>query len=356
MPTQEKQALLRRVVNFTRVAPLALLFVAILFTLFSGESIAPTKARAVRVSAPTEDQPAPSLAPIHAGRLPFTTFDISNTLTQTVTIENIRVEAQTQDIDIIAGVALIDEDGEKIGATKTLDEGGHALLDAPIELESGESRRLTVAADIAPCPSPCTTAGTVVTVNVIDIIGTERVAGTLPIVGSGHTYNATLKLGHTSIATNRKQSPSSSTRGTEATFSDLQLTNDGNEDVQLHSIRYAYTGTLPYSDIRNMRLHVGDASLNPIWSRNGRYVTALLSSPMPLSQGQSVRIHLAGDIDLARSSGKTVQFDIESATDIYLTGMIYGYGIQPEQTHPTNSKVPWLSGNASTFEPIPSVL
>lgn len=356
MLTTKKETVLKRAVNFVRVAPLVLLVVAILFTLFSDERIVPTKARAVRVSAPAEDQPAPSLAPISAVRLPFTTFDIDNTLAHTVTIESVRVEAQTQDIGIVSGVALMGESGEKIGSTKTLDAKGQALLEASIELKPSESRRLTIAADIAPCPSPCATAGTVVTINVIDIIGTERVAGTLPIAGAGHTYNATLKLGHASIETNGQQNQPSFIRGTNATFSDLLLTNDGNEDVQLRSIRYAYTGTLPYNDIRNMQLRVGDVSLNPIWSTDGQYVTATFSSPMPLSQGQSVRIHLAGDIDLARSSGKTVQFDIESATDIHLTGMIYGYGIQPEHTHPTNNKVPWLSGNTSTFEPIPSVL
>jgi len=61
----------------------------------------------------------------------------------------------------------------------------------------------------------------------------------------------------------------------------------------------------------------------------GKYYTAVFPGGITIAKGNSVDAYVQGDITGANASGRTVEFDIYRATDIYIVGQTYGYGITP---------------------------
>jgi hypothetical protein len=62
-------------------------------------------------------------------------------------------------------------------------------------------------------------------------------------------------------------------------------------------------------------------------SSDGKYYSSNFGSGIVISKGLGKDIWIAGDIMGAGSSSRTVDFDIQKNTDIYVTGETYGQGI-----------------------------
>ena len=74
-------------------------------------------------------QPANSLAPQGASRVPFTNFTLSNTSNAAVTINGISVTRVGLASDsVFAGVVLLDQNGLQIGTPRTFDTNHQATI------------------------------------------------------------------------------------------------------------------------------------------------------------------------------------------------------------------------------------
>lgn len=297
-------------------------------TTTTGGTTTPTTGGALTVS--MASQPANSLAPQSASRIPFTTLTLTAGASD-VTVNSITVErtglAQNA---VFSGVVLLDSNGMQIGVAKTLNSNNQAMVGEPMTIKAGTSQTVTVAGNMA--SSLSSYAGQVVGLNVVAVNTSATVGGSLPIKGAEHTVNATLTLGAATLALSSFDPNSAQSKeiGTTAyKFAGIRVTAGSSEKVKLNSIRFNQVGSASSNDLANVKVYVDGTAYNTTVSSDGKYYSAVVPGGISIDKGFSKDIYIQGDIIGSNASGRTVQFDINRSTDIYLTGETYMYGITP---------------------------
>ncbi len=297
-------------------------------TTTTGGTTTPATGGALTVS--MASQPANSLAPQSASRIPFTTLTLTAGSSD-VTVNSITVErsglAQNA---VFSGVVLLDSNGMQIGVAKTLNSNNQAMVGEPWTIRAGTSQTVTIAGNMNSSLSAY--AGQVVGLNVVAINTSATVAGSLPIMGAQHTVNASLTLGAATLAIssfdpNSAQSKEIGTTGYK--FAGVRVTAGSAEKVKLNSIRFNQVGSASSNDLANVMVYVDGTAYNTVVSTDGKYYSAVFPGGISIDKGFSKDIYVQGDIIGSNTAGRTVQFDINRATDIYLTGETYMYGVTP---------------------------
>ena len=95
-------------------------------------------------------QPANSLAPQGAARVPFTTFTLTNTSNAAVTVNGISVQRTglAQDA-VFSGVVLVDSNNIQIGTSKTFNSLHQTTVGDTFVVQPGQTMTLTVAGNMA---------------------------------------------------------------------------------------------------------------------------------------------------------------------------------------------------------------
>ena len=276
------------------------------------------------------DQPAASLAPESASRLPFTKIKLtagsSDVVVNSITVERTGLASDS----CFDGVVLLDEDGTQIGIAKTFNSVHQAKVGTAFTIKAGETKTLTIAGNMA--SNNDSRAGQVAYLSVVGVNTDATVTGTLPITGAGHTINATLSIGSVSVARGPLDPGSSVTEEigtTDYTFSSIKVTAGSDEKVWLHSIRWYQSGSASADDLDNVKVYVDGTAYDTVVSSDGKYYTATFNNGegILIDKGFSKEISIKGDI--IGGSGRTIDFDIYKRTDLYLKGETYGYGITP---------------------------
>ncbi|MES2213755.1 MAG: peptidoglycan-binding domain-containing protein [Patescibacteria group bacterium] len=275
-------------------------------------------------------QPMNSLAPQSAARIPFTTV-VLTAGSSDVTVNSITVERSglAQDA-VFSGIVLLDQNGLQIGIAKTLNSNHQAMVGEPFVIQAGTSKAVTIAGNMS---STLTNyAGQVAGLNVVAVNTTASVAGSFPIMGAMHTVNASLTLGSAQLAVssfdpNSAQSKEIGTTGYK--FAGVRVTAGSAEQVKLWSVRFNQTGSASSQDLTNVKVYVDGTAYDTTVSSDGKYYSALFPGGLLIDKGNSKDLYIQGDIVGSSASGRTVQFDLYKTTDIYLSGVTYGYGITP---------------------------
>jgi len=289
-----------------------------------------TTGTGVTVSAGT--QPAATLAPYDAARVPFTNITLTNNGAADATINGVTVERTGLAVDgNFAGVVLLDGDGAQLGIAKTLNSNHQATIGGTFTIPVGQSRTYTVAGNMAAVGT--VKAGEVASFAVVAINTGATVSGSLPITGAAHTINATLATGTVTaqrgpLDPNGAQTKEVGTTG--YTFSSVKITAGSQEKVRLNSIRWNQASSSADSDLANLVTIVDGTSYPATVSSDGKYYTSKFGSGIVMDKGNSVEVSIKGDI--VSGSGRTIAFNIEKKTDVNLTGELYGYGITPPTT------------------------
>jgi hypothetical protein len=76
-------------------------------------------------------------------------------------------------------------------------------------------------------------------------------------------------------------------------------------------------------------VYVDGTAYDTTVSADGKYYQALFSGGILLDKGLSKDVYIQGDIVGTGAAGRTVKFDIYRNTDVYVSGVTYGYGITP---------------------------
>lgn len=278
-------------------------------------------------------QPANSLAPQSAARVPFTTVVLAAGSSD-VTVNSITVERVGLGQDaVFSGVVLLNSDGTQIGIAKTLNSNHQAMVGEPFVVKAGTSQTVTVAGNMA--SSLSSYAGQVVGLNVVAVNTSASVAGSLPVMGASHTINSSLTLGAVSMTESSYDPDTSSTReiGTTAfKFAGVRVTAGSAEQVRLWSIRWNQTGSASSADLANVKIYVDGTAYDTVVSSDGKYYSANFAGGILIDKGLSKDVYIQGDIVGTGSAGRTVKFDVYKAVDIYVSGVTYGYGITPTQS------------------------
>jgi len=280
----------------------------------------------------TASQPAASLAPQSAARLPFTKVTLTASADGDITVNSITVERTGLGADaVFAGVALLEEDGTQLGIAKTLNSNHQATVGEDFVVKAGTSKTVTIAGNMG--SSLSTYAGQVVSLSVVAVNTSAAVTGALPITGANHTVNATLSIGSATPARGSLDPNGDVTReiGTTGyTFSSVRVTAGSAEKVRLHSIRWNQSGSASKDDLANVMVYVDGTAYAATVSADGKYYTASFGSGIVIDKGLQKEISIKGDI--ISGSARTIAFDLYKNTDLYVTGETYGYGITPAST------------------------
>ncbi len=296
-------------------------------------------------------QPANSLAPGGAARVPFTTFTLTNNTSAAVTINGVTVQrsglAQDQ---VFTGLALVDSNGLQIGISKTLNSNHQATVGGTWTLGPGQSQTLTVVGNMQSAATLASYAGQVVSVSLVGVNTSVPVNGVLPITGAQQTVNATLTLGGISTSTSSYDPGAAQTRNigdAAVRFTGIKFTASSAEDVKLYSVRWRQTGSVSgATDLANLVTIVNGTSYPTSVDSTGQYFTTVFPGGLLITKGNSVDVYIQGDISGSNASGRTAEFDIDKVTDVYFVGQTYGYGIAPSGT-----ATPWFSGHLATINP-----
>jgi hypothetical protein len=285
-------------------------------------------------------QPANSLLPESSSRVPFTTFTLTNTSAAAVTVNNVTVQKTgLGDKAALDGVVLVDSTGIQLGNSKTLNTNNQAVLDAGITLQPGQSATLTVTASTDSDNDAY--SGQIIGLSVVGVASNGTVSGSLPITGASHTINSTLAIGGMTAAvaggdpdtTALNSSTAGKAIGTTGfTFASIRLTNTGSaEDEWVKSIRFNQSGSASASDLANVVVVVDGTSYPTTISSDGKYYTVIFpGNGLEIKKGLNKEFTVKADI--VGGPARTVSFDIYKASDIYVVGATFGYGIVPTQS------------------------
>lgn len=299
-----------------------------------------TTGTAGTVSVSAAAQPANSLAPQGAARVPFTKFVLTNNSGSVVTVNGVTVERVGLGQDaVFSGIALVDSNNVQIGTSKTLNSNHQATIGDTFTLNPGESKTLTVAGNMN--SSLSSYAGQVLGIQVNSVNTTGTVSGSFPIAGAMHTINATLAVGSVSTSTSAFDPGSNQQRNigdTGVRFSGVKFTANSAEDLRLYSIRWRQVGSASASDVSNLMTNVNGTDYPVTVDASGKYYTSVFPGGVLIPKGDSIEVYIKGDLNGGNSASRTVRFDIDKVTDVYFVGQLYGYGVAPSGTFQ-----PWLS-------------
>lgn len=301
-------------------------------------------------------QPAASLAPANAARVPFTKVTFTAGFDGDVRVNGIVVERGGPSTNSdIAGVVILDENGTQLGVAKTLNSNNQATLTEPLTIPAGQSRTYTIAGNMGSSVG----AGNVATLSVVGVNTAATVTGSLPITGTAQTINGVLVIGTVTLqrgSTDPGVSQNKEVGTTGFTFSSIRVTAGSAEKVILKSIRWNQIGSASASDIKNLKTYVDGTAYDVVASADGKYFTTTFGTGILIDKGFSKEISIKGDIE--GGSSRTIAFDIAKRTDLGITGETYGFGIIPPQTGSsaandsspnfTSSEDPWFNGGVVT--------
>ncbi|HVU75275.1 MAG TPA: peptidoglycan-binding domain-containing protein [Candidatus Paceibacterota bacterium] len=279
-------------------------------------------------------QPANSLAPEGASRVPFTTFTLTNTSNAAVTINGVTVQRTGLGNNaVFSGIVLVDSNNVQIGNSKTLNSNNQATVGDNFTLAAGQSMTLTVAGNMASTLDSY--QGQVVSLSVVGVNTSATVGGSLPITGASQTINGTLSIGSVSTTTSSYDPGSAQNKNigdASVRFSGVRFTANSSEDVKLYSLRWRQTGTASAADISNIVTVVNGTSYPTTLSADGKYYVSVFPGGILIGKGNSIDVYVQGDITGSNATSRNVEFDLDKASDAYFVGQTYGYGIPASNT------------------------
>lgn len=275
-------------------------------------------------------QPANAIAPESASRVPFTTFTITNNSGVVQTVSGVTVQRTGLGNDgAFAGVALVDASGIQLGIAKTLNSNHQATVGDNFTINPGETKTITVVGNMNSDLNSY--SGQILSLQVVAVNSTAAVSGVLPINGASHTVNSNLIIGTaTAIVSSFDPNSSSVNKSigdTGVKFAGIRITAGSAEQVRLWSVRWNQSGSAASTDLANVMTYVDGTAYPTTISSDGKYYTATFSGGILIDKGLSKDIYVQGDVVGSSVSGRTVEFDIYKNTDVYMTGVTYGYGI-----------------------------
>ncbi|MEK7630480.1 MAG: peptidoglycan-binding domain-containing protein [Patescibacteria group bacterium] len=275
-------------------------------------------------------QPQATLAVQSAINVPFTRVRFTASSDGDVVVNSLTVERTGLMNDaVFSGIILLDEQGVRLGLSKTLNSNHQTILTEPFTVKAGQTREMTIAGDMV--ASLSSYAGQAGTLSLAAVNTSAVVNGSLPLTGTTQTINSSLTVGSATLDNGSIEPGSSPTKevGTTGyTFSSIKVTAGSAEDMELRSMRFNQSGSASKEDLANVVMVDKDGkTYTPIVSSDGKYYTGVFNPPLQIKKGEQTEISLKGDI--VSGSNRTIKFDLYRYSDVVVRGKTFGYDVQP---------------------------
>ena len=271
------------------------------------------------------NEPAPSIAPVGAGGVPFTTITFTAG-SKDVEVRAVTVERTGPGEDgVFDSIALNDQDGNQIGGGHNFNSDHKTVFSDPFTIPANTSETFTLVGNMTDEVTTHTGETPVLQIDAID--ASSPVAGQFPLKGTPQTINDTLTIGGATAMLSPFDPDVSRDRyinDTGVRFSGIRITANSTEDLTLSSITWDQKGTAGDSDLANV-ITVVNGNSYPT-AIDGHSFTSTFSPGIVIPKGQSVDVYIQGDLAIT-GSNRTVEFDIHGSDDIALTGNSYGFGV-----------------------------
>lgn len=295
---------------------------------------------AVPFSISRPEQPAEMIAPHSALYIPFTTFELAagaeDVAVKTITVERIG-PSQDQAFDY---VSLLDEDGGEV-AYGYLGADHRVVFRTSLTISAGETRTLTIAGNMVTDLSSYD--GQVAGFAVAAIDASQPLSGVLPVSGTFQRIVSSLTIGSATMVRGGHDPAVARTQvfGDPMILSSVRVYADSVEDLRLDGITWRQSGTAGPHDVGSVYVYAGDVVA--LASADDRSYTAEFPGGIVIPKGQSIEIYVRAT-PLPGAANRSIRFDLQSSTDVWLTGLTYGYGIAPYPTGNTD-----VEGATSAF-------
>lgn len=278
------------------------------------------------LSVSTGEQPASSIAPAGALYVPFTSFNLTAGAKDVTVREVVVTQAGFAHDRSIDYLSLLNEAGEELSFAYIRSDHTAHFKDEFV-VPAGVTLHLTVAAGMA--TELADYEGEMPRLRVDTIDASSPVTGALPIFGSFHTVNSTLALGTVEMTLSPFDPGVDRTRYVtekEVIFSGVRISAGSKEALKLYSLTWQQNGSASVNDIVNVRGYI-DGKECPM-TIDDRYYTVTCAEGIDIDKGRTIDAHIKGDIG-GTGSNRTVRFDIEDATSVYVIGQMYNFALAP---------------------------
>lgn len=274
------------------------------------------------------DQPASTLAPQTAARVPFVKAIFTASSDGDVTVKSVTVERKgLADDAAFDGIILLDENALQIGTSKTLSSDHKTVLNEAFVVKAGTSRTMTVAANMASSLSSQT--GQIARLAIVAVdAGTSAVNASFPMESNSMTLNSTLTIGSITMSIGAFDPGAANTKdvGTKGYYlASVKAAVGSAEDVTFEQIRWNQAGSAASGDLENVVVKSGDKEYPTTVSSDGKYYVTKFDSGLAVTKGAS--IDLSVKADLVNGSARTVDMDVLKKADIVVKGKTFGYYI-----------------------------
>ncbi len=284
------------------------------------------------------DQPAPGLFGESFSSRPFTKLVLTASVDGDVTVKSLTVERTGQGNDAaFSGVIAVDEDGIRIGDSKTFGSDHRLRLTGAFNVKAGQSRTITLAGDSDADQNDY--QGQRVSLSLVGVeTNGASVNASFPLVGNYMDVNSTLSIGSVTLdvgALDPRQNITKEIGTAGYTFSALKLTAGTNEDILFKSISWNQSGSAAVADLTNVKVYLDGVPYDTKVSSDGKYFTASFGSGVKIEKGLNKEVWVKGDI--ASGSNRTADFDLYRYADAQVVGLTYNYGILPSATETSDA-------------------
>lgn len=276
-------------------------------------------------------QVASSLAVQNAINVAYTKVKFTASADGDVVVNSLTVERTGLMNDAaLAGIILLDEQGNRLGLAKTLNSNHQVILTEPFTVKAGQTREMTLAGDMA--ASLTSYAGQFGYLTLVAVNTSAIVNETLPITGVGHTVNSSLSVGSVTLAIGANDPGASNTKevGTKGyIFGAIKGTAGSAEDMVWQSVRFNQSGSASKDDLENVVIvDVTTGTAYPVTvSTDGKYYSANFGAGLSMKKGDNREVYIKGDI--LSGSDRTINFDLYRYSDAVFKGVTFGYAVKP---------------------------
>ncbi len=278
------------------------------------------------------NQPANGLFGESFASRDFTKLNFTASADGDVTVNSLKVERTGQANDsAFSGVILLDEDGTRLGATKTFGSDHTLTLTEKFTVKAGKTRTMSLAGDSDSDQNDYN--GQLVSLSLTKVdAGSANVNASYPLVGATHTVNSTLAIGTLTVAIGAFDPGAGLTKevGTAGSiFSGLRLIAGSDEDILLKSVRWYQNGSAGAADLANVKVNLDGTDYVATVSSDGKYYTGKFGDGVTVLKGLNKQVYVRGDV--VGGSGRTVDLDVFRFADIQAVGKTYNYSVLPSR-------------------------
>ncbi|MEI6296839.1 MAG: hypothetical protein WCO84_04315 [bacterium] len=222
-------------------------------------------------------------------------------------------------------VSFVDENGDSLADDRSFNSNHQIVFRGPFTIPANTSKTVSILGNMVEDLTDYSGQSPVIQISNID--ATTKVSGELPIKGTAQTANDTLVIGGATAMLSSYDPTTSNSRNIGdkgIRFSGIRITANSKEDLTLSSISWNQMGTASEHDLTNVATVINGVSYPT--TVDGKYFTSTFPGGILIPKGQVVDVYIQGDLTIS-GADRTVEFDIKSSGDVWLTGNLYGYGV-----------------------------